>query len=109
MNTSAIYQARTTDTSSSDTTSGDFTSGEQFIVNIYPNPVQQSLTISHLPAAVEEIVTYDVLGNKLKTYPVRYESKLQIDVQDWAEGVYFIQGRTSSGKQIFTQTVTKME
>src|SRR5207244_4002551 len=61
--------------------------------NLYPNPVNNSLTISMLQAFHKsDIVIHDMLGRKLfhKTFDSLTESKLILDFHEYPAGTYFL-------------------
>ncbi len=65
-------------------------------LNIYPNPVQDVLTIENIN--VEKNVTstiYDISGKELRTFPVT-KSSVQVDVSDLPAGIYFINIRSEN-------------
>lgn len=57
-------------------------------INIYPNPVQETINLSHLPVGTQ-IVVFDVLGRNIYS-GVAHQAKVQIGSQEWGPGVYVV-------------------
>ena len=64
--------------------------------NIYPNPVQDLLTIENINAEKNAISTiYDISGKEVRTFTIT-KSSVQVDVSDLPAGIYFINIRSES-------------
>lgn len=57
-------------------------------ITIYPNPVHNYLSIHPLPEAVNEIIIYNIFGDKVSLIPVSGEAL--VDVSNLASGSYAI-------------------
>ncbi|MEM6967155.1 MAG: T9SS type A sorting domain-containing protein, partial [Bacteroidota bacterium] len=66
-------------------------------INIYPNPVQETVTFEN---ATGEVKISNSVGQIVKVVNI-VDSKQQIDVSDFDQGIYFVQFQT------LTQAVTK--
>ena len=71
---------------------------------VYPNPFDQTTTISTTEAGTIEIVT--MKGNLMKEFDVDATSKL-IDVHDLEEGFYLVKLRTKTS--VYTVRVLKID
>lgn len=56
---------------------------------LYPNPVQNELTISGIPKAVSVIAIYDAVGKKLIEKVVK-ETQVIVDVSKFQRGIHFV-------------------
>lgn len=72
-------------------------------VSVYPNPVQDVLTLDFGDVAVREISAYDLLGQRL-LHLFSDQSKLELNLQSWASGVYVI-AYTQAGKTVQVKVV----
>ena len=61
-------------------------------VEVYPNPAAEMLYIQGLEPA--EVQVFNALGQKMKSY----KNTKEINVSDWAEGVYVLRITTADGK-----------
>ena len=69
----------------------------QIACNIYPNPVEDELTIA-TEANVEEIAIYDIYGRMTNVYSLQTTDFVHnIDVADLETGIYFINIKTDKG------------
>jgi len=78
-------------------------SSEQILV--YPNPAQQSLSLTLSKGDGTAISFYDVLGNEVKQFTASAE-KTVVDISDLQNGVYFVTAKTKEGvltKKIIVQ------
>ncbi len=73
-------------------------------VSIYPNPVQDMLHIRNNNGDRLQISVYDIAGNKIKAVSSG-SADIRINVDDWANGVYFIV--LNNGKNSVTLKVLK--
>jgi hypothetical protein len=62
---------------------------DQTNMNVYPNPVQDILTVQFVNK-VQSITIYSITGKMMKTIEVSNQSSLQIDVSDLSFGIYTI-------------------
>ncbi len=64
-------------------------------VSVYPNPVTTSLTVSLFKG--EGVLTiYNIFGEKVFTTKI-INTQTEIDVSEWARGMYFVEVRTEKG------------
>jgi len=63
---------------------------EASILDIFPNPVTNELTIVNSWAGIEIVNVYDVLGEKVLQRTIHGENKAVINVKTFPAGVYFI-------------------
>jgi len=74
---------------------------EQSNVNIYPNPTNGLITLSSNDAQIEEVVLINLQSQVV--FNAEYsKKKVELDLDDYPAGVYFVTAELSSG-----QTVTK--
>ena len=81
------------------TTGYDAVEETEHQVMVYPNPVSETLHIQGVESA--EIQVFNALGQKVKTF----ENTNEINVIDWAKGVYVLHIATAYG-MIFERKVT---
>ena len=65
------------------------------LLKIYPVPASSFIMIE--ADGMQTIHVYDTLGQLIKTVPVAGVSEIQLDVSEWASGVYFVEAMDSSG------------
>jgi hypothetical protein len=64
-------------------------------IQVFPNPASDRLTII-LPDAEESVLMlYDITGKTLLAAPAQGQKQLQLDIHTLAEGIYFVQVKTS--------------
>ncbi|MDR2009995.1 MAG: T9SS type A sorting domain-containing protein [Bacteroidales bacterium] len=68
-------------------------------INIYPNPTNGRLIIENEQLKIGKVIIYDMNGKKLSTfnYPL---SIAEIDLSDYANGIYFIEVNKTTHKII---------
>lgn len=67
-------------------------------ISVFPNPVRDKLTIrNYIPDSSLGIVVFNVLGQRVHSTTLSTE---QIDISNWANGVYFFQIVGQCGKYI---------
>lgn len=71
-------------------------------INIYPNPVQETLNLNHLPLGTQ-IAVFDVLGRKLFS-GIAQESNMKIATRKWAPGLYVV-ALNQKGTKYFKKVV----
>ncbi len=62
-------------------------------LNIYPNPVQNKLTISDLPSPIQLVEIFNSVGEKVMSYKIPGANALQdieLDVHSLSQGIYLI-------------------
>ena len=59
------------------------------IINVYPNPVSNTLTINHIRDYTKVIIT-NVAGQEIENINLTGESSKTIEVTNWSNGFYFI-------------------
>lgn len=67
-------------------------------ISIYPNPTSENITIA-TENELKTVTIYSTTGKKLK-----FSNENQINLQDLAKGVYFVEVKTSKG--VLTQVIT---
>ncbi len=67
-----------------------FESKENLSVSIYPNPANDQVTVSNIPAGVKEIKIFDITGNMINSIVVNNRNSLNIDMTNLSKGVYFL-------------------
>ncbi len=75
---------------------------EETLVNqvvAYPQPVEDVLIVTY-PANVKELKLFDVQGKFLQTVEVNATGKTEIDLSNFAKGVYFLQINGGYAKKI---------
>lgn len=77
-------------------------------VRIYPNPAKGNITIQ-ASEALSEVKLYNLAGQQMETYTLADGSKMQLLVADYANGVYYIQAKSASGKQLRRKVVLTKE
>ena len=75
-------------------------------VKIYPNPVRDELTIELLDIAQADVKVFNINGEILYTQLDVTERTLEIDVQDYSQGVYIISVESEAGT--FQKKFTKL-
>ena len=68
-------------------------------INIYPNPTNGRLIIENGQSKIGEVIIYDMNGKKLSTFNFQL-STLEIDLSDYANGIYFIEVNKTTHKII---------
>jgi len=63
--------------------------GGNYKISIYPNPVQNNLTISSEQLVIQNIKILDITGKAVKQLTISNE-QLTIDVSDLQNGIYFV-------------------
>lgn len=66
---------------------------EKAEINIFPNPASSTITVScNKPfQSVYMLSIYDLLGKKVKGFVKMVNNKIEIDVSDLQNGIYFLQ------------------
>jgi hypothetical protein len=83
-------------------------SGEPEVVQLFPNPVEETLYISLPSAAKEEanIAIFNPAGQRVKSHNTVAESPVIIDVKNYKSGVYTVIITTNS--RCYTARFIKM-
>lgn len=69
--------------------------------NIYPNPVNDILTISNPEnISVDEIIIYDLTGKNVKKADFHNGNEMQVDVSNFKAGVYSVHVNTKQGTEV---------
>ena len=80
--------------------------GKDLVVRIFPNPIQEELTITISGEAKTVVVTIaDLLGQVVFRQNTEGDGLLTIKTTDWQKGVYIL--RIGDGKTIFQQKIIK--
>jgi hypothetical protein len=69
-------------------------SGDNFVAEIYPNPVRQGYLNIETHYHIESFTIYDILG---KVIYVSSENNNRIDISNWASGIYIVKLAEYSG------------
>ncbi len=69
-------------------------------IDVFPNPVEDFLTISAETAIIERIRFYDVTGRIFIDKEI-YQDKLVIDISKFRHGIYSIAVETNKGKAVY--------
>ncbi|MEI6489222.1 MAG: T9SS type A sorting domain-containing protein [Bacteroidota bacterium] len=70
---------------------------EQNNVSVYPNPASNTITIESTKCKVQSIKIYNVLGEQVNSLKLTGNSKIEIDVSNLTQGVYFVEVETEKG------------
>ena len=65
------------------------------LLNIYPVPASSFITIE--ADGIQTIHVYDTLGQLIKTVLVGGVSEVQLEVSEWASGLYFVEAEGNNG------------
>jgi hypothetical protein len=63
---------------------------EEVSTSIYPNPANDQVTVSNIPAGVKEIRIFDVAGNMINSIALNNRSSITIDMIALPKGVYLL-------------------
>jgi Zn-dependent metalloprotease len=77
----------------------------EFDLSVYPNPFNNQLVIVS-DAAIQLVEIIDLSGRLVFCFQPN-ASRVELDTEDWANGVYFLQGETQNGQ--FVLKVLKAE
>lgn len=77
---------------------------EYELTSIYPNPAQNTITISS-PAKIKNYEITSVLGNIVQQSATNTNSKVDIDISGLAKSTYFISITTENGNKIVKQFI----
>jgi hypothetical protein len=59
---------------------------------MYPNPADDNLLISNMGTEkISEIIIYEISGKKVFDYKKSFESQVNINVSDFARGIYLVE------------------
>lgn len=72
---------------------------------VYPNPVQDELTVETYAAAPLVLTLYDLLGRVVRTLPPGTGSRTRFSLRDLPAGTYVL--RATDGRHVATRRVTK--
>lgn len=73
-------------------------------VRIYPNPAKGNVTIQ-ASEALSEVKLYNLAGQQMQTYTLADGNKTQLLVAEYTDGVYYIQAKSVTGKQLYRRIV----
>ncbi|CAM3884272.1 MULTISPECIES: T9SS type A sorting domain-containing protein [Flavobacterium] len=75
-------------------------------IHIYPNPTQGILTVNSGNNAIQSIVLYDMLGNRLFTeLPLQTETSL--DISNLQTGIYILELRSNDNERLIQKIIKK--
>lgn len=84
---------------------GIIETAEQNLVNLYPNPASERITLSS-ESSVEQLKLYNNLGKEIQvSYSDINSNKKQIDISNLSTGVYILKGKTNG--KTFTEKLIK--
>jgi len=67
--------------------------------NLYPNPVDDVVTISNKENInIEEVIVYNINGKIIKTHTFHYQDTVQLNMQEMQAGVYLLHIKTNQGE-----------
>ena len=66
-------------------------------LQISPNPATSELTITNHQSLIESIHIYNVLGECIKSLVISHQSLVNINIEDLAKGMYFLEVITPQG------------
>ena len=66
-------------------------------VSVYPNPASNTITIVCTKCKIQRIKIYDVLGEEVNSLKPTGNSRIEIDVSNLIQGVYFVTIQTEKG------------
>jgi len=69
-------------------------------IDVYPNPASDELLISNLPAVIEEITIYDLIGEKMMEQKINFTDHVIINIKNLASGIYFIRISDKNGSYV---------
>ena len=75
--------------------------------SIFPNPASGFITIQLHRQDVEKIVVRDILGNARIEQAVQNQDQLTLDINDLANGVFFVMGLDAKGEYVFGKRMIK--
>ena len=72
-----------------------------FKFNLYPNPVDDVVTISNKEnITIEEVVVYNMNGKVIKTQTFNYQNEVQLNMGQMSAGVYLLHIKTNQGETV---------
>jgi hypothetical protein len=86
------------------TTLADGITDYELATNLYPNPTAGQFTIHNSQFTIHNVNVYDVYGKLLKTVEANANT-VELDVRDFAAGMYFV--RISTEKGVVTKSFVK--
>jgi len=103
---SAIYKA------SAEQASSVAAVKKNFVVNVYPNPVKDIMSIKGLPdSQTYKVEIYSILGMKISSYTLTAGSSQggihEVDVQELPKGVYMVRVLDKGMNLIFNKSISK--
>ncbi len=75
-------------------------------VNIYPNPVSQTMTLES-DDDIQEVTFYSIEGKEQCRYPISNTSKVQITIPELSAGWYLVEVKTGKGSSMYKISVIK--
>ena len=69
-------------------------------IKIYPNPTNDSFTVTNLPGGDKEILIFDILGRKIDTFTT-IENQFTVEIRLYNSGTYLVQINSPSGESTF--------
>lgn len=69
-------------------------------IQIYPNPAQHYVMIENLTEVSGEILVTDMYGKAISNFKMISNSKLQLDIDQLSDGLYFIRIMTPFGEMV---------
>lgn len=76
-------------------------------INIFPNPVKNSLQLSFPTAADYQVRIFDAAGRQVATETIQNNNTLELNTTTWASGLYAVQIRDDKGG-VVVKKVTKL-
>ena len=71
------------------------------VLNVFPNPASNQITISNSRFAIESIDVFDMLGQKVYSErPTTINYQLTVDVSSLSSGIYFVKLKAGKGEKV---------
>ena len=77
------------------------------IYAIYPNPANTNIALAWQDNSVQSLVIFNILGEKMYEETTKDETRTNIDVSSFANGLYFVQFFTEKGNQTKELVISK--
>ncbi len=75
------------------------------LISIFPNPTNDLVYINLKNETLNDLIIYDIVGNKLNTNIEIENEQLKIDLSNCSNGIYFLQIKTA--KALFVKKIIK--
>lgn len=75
------------------------------LINVYPIPVKENLTVDLVLKNYREARLYNVFGQLIKTVPAQNKTVLQVNVQDISPGYYSLEIIGNEGERVVRKVI----